>query len=389
MVKNKNHKMKRKNIYLLTILFLILGVYYSCADHSPKNPIGHFSDKHSPKTVGNLVANLFIATPSNKLGRRKPPHAITYPEVCTWYGALTFAKASGNQEMIKKLKQRFEPLFDENSKLIPTPDHVDFTVFGIVPFELYKITKDQRYLKLGKDFVDKQWGKPFGSQIFPSAEQYAQKGYSWQTRLWIDDMYMITAVETMGYRTTGDKKYIDRAAKEMVLYLDSLQRPNGLFYHAPDVPFYWGRGNGWVAAGMTELLRSLPENNEYRPRIMKGYKKMMGTLLKYQTGKGVWRQLITDPEAWPETSCTGMFTYAMITGVKRGWLDKKTYGPAARKGWLGLISFLNKKGQISNVCQGTNKKNDRQYYLDRPRNTGDLHGQAPVLWCATALLRDD
>jgi hypothetical protein len=32
-------------------------------------------------------------------------------------------------------------------------------------------------------------------------------------------------------------------------------------------------------------------------------------------------------------------------------------------------------------------KNDHQYYLDRKRLTGDLHGQAPLLWCATALLR--
>jgi hypothetical protein len=39
------------------------------------------------------------------------------------------------------------------------------------------------------------------------------------------------------------------------------------------------------------------------------------------------------------------------------------------------------------VCAGTNKGTTIQYYLDRPRNTGDLHGQAPVLWTASALLR--
>lgn len=27
-----------------------------------------------------------------------------------------------------------------------------------------------------------------------------------------------------------------------------------------------------------------------------------------------------------------------------------------------------------------------QYYLDRNRIAGDMHGQAPVLWCAFALL---
>jgi rhamnogalacturonyl hydrolase YesR len=77
----------------------------------------------------------------------------------------------------------------------------------------------------------------------------------------------------------------------------------------------------------------------------------------------------------------------MITGVKNGWLDEKTYGPVARKGWLGLVKYLNPDANIREVCAGTNKKNDLQYYLDRPRNVGDLHGQAPVLWCASALLR--
>jgi rhamnogalacturonyl hydrolase YesR len=171
------------------------------------------------------------------------------------------------------------------------------------------------------------------------------------------------------------------------MYLDSLQMPNGLFYHAPDVPFYWGRGNGWMAAGMSELLRSLPKDNPDRARIMKGYQTMMASLLKFQAQDGMWRQLVDDPASWPETSCTGMFTFAMITGVKNGWLDGKTYGPAARKGWLALISYLNENNDIRDVCEGTNKKNDRQYYLDRGRLTGDLHGQAPVLWCASALLR--
>jgi rhamnogalacturonyl hydrolase YesR len=173
----------------------------------------------------------------------------------------------------------------------------------------------------------------------------------------------------------------------MVMYLDSLQRDNGLFYHAPDVPFFWGRGDGWMAAGMAELLRSVPADNPDRPRIMEGYKKMMASLLKYQDGKGMWHQLIDDPESWPETSCTGMFAFAMITGVQQGWLDQKTYGPAARKAWLGLISYIDENDDIREVCQGTNKKNDRQYYIDRQRITGDMHGQAPVLWCATALLR--
>jgi rhamnogalacturonyl hydrolase YesR len=235
--------------------------------------------------------------------------------------------------------------------------------------------------------ADKQWGPPEGKRATAQSFLYYNEGLSWQTRMWIDDMFMITAVQSQAYRATGDRKYIDRAAREMAVYLDSLQQPNGLFYHAPDVPFFWGRGDGWMAAGMSELLRSLPADNPHRNRIMTGYKKMMAALLKYQAEDGMWRQLIDDPQSWKETSSTGMFTFAFITGVREGWLDRKVYGPAARKAWLSLINYINADGDISNVCEGTNKKNDRQYYLDRKRNTGDLHGQAPILWCATAMLR--
>jgi len=78
------------------------------------------------------------------------------------------------------------------------------------------------------------------------------------------------------------------------------------------------------------------------------------------------------------------------------WLDGKAYGPAARKAWLGLVQHIDKDANVTDVCVGTNKANaevgpDRdtqlKYYLARQRRTGDLHGQSPVLWTASALMR--
>jgi unsaturated rhamnogalacturonyl hydrolase len=329
----------------------------------------------SPKEIGQRVAKRFISSPhSLSTGEAKQPY-INYPESVTWYGALTFAQLSGDKELGSRLIQRFDPLFDTDSKFIPEPKHVDLTVFGAVPVEIYVETRQQKYLDLGRELADKQWADP------------APDGLTGQTRYWIDDMYMITLVQVQAYRATGDPKYLDRAALEMSAYLEKLQQPNGLFYHAPDTPFFWGRGNGWVAAGMAELLRSLPQTHPRRAHILEAYRRMMATLLRYQAKDGMWRQLLDHPEAWPETSSTGMFTFAMIIGVKNGWLDKKTYAPAARKGWLALITYLEPNGDIRNVCEGTGKKNDLNYYLTRARNTGDLHGQAPILWSASALLR--
>ena len=364
----------RKVLGLLLAAAMIVLTLPARAQKQPK-AFSKWPAGSSPTEIGKRVAERLLAIPHSNFGRPDPPPFITYPEVVTWYGALTFARLSGDKELDARLIKRFDPLFGDESHLIPVPDHVDRSVFGAVPLEIYIQIKEKKYLDMGLNSADKQWADP------------TPDGLSSQTRHWIDDMYMLIILQLQAYRATGDSKYLDRAALEMTTYLDKLQQPNGLFYHAPDVPFYWGRGDGWVAAGMAEMLRSLPENHPRRARIMESYRKMMKSLLQYQGKDGVWRQLIDHPESWPETSSTGMFTFALITGVKNGWLDQKIYGKAARKGWLELVSYLEPNGDLRNVCQGTGKKNDLQYYLDRERLTGDLHGQAPILWCASAFLR--
>ena len=380
--------MHKKGELALTSVGVVLFAACGLAAGAESSNFSSWPEGKSPKEVGERVAKHFVGSPHQNFGRPGKPNKITYPEVCAWYGALTFAKVTNDDGLKQQLVKRFEPLFGEEREYVPAPVNVDATVFCAVPFELYIQTKDKRYLDMAQPMADKQWGEPNSrAATQPIVADAIQRGLSWHTRLWIDDMFMITAAQTQAYRATGDKKYVERAAKEMAFYLDKLQQPNGLFYHAPDVPFFWGRGDGWMAAGMSELLRSLPEDNPDRPRIVKGYKLMMESLLKYQDENGMWHQLIDDPKSWPETSSTGMFAFAFITGVKNGWLDESTYGPAARKAWIGLSGYINDNADVREVCEGTNKKNDRQYYLDRKRNVGDMHGQAPVLWCATALLR--
>lgn len=328
----------------------------------------------SPVEVGRRVAERYLASPH--LDVPGYPHVV-YQEAVAWYGALTFARLAGDKDTTRRLVERFEPFFTPaEAWRIPPVDHVDNSVFGAVPLEIYLQTKRPRFRALGLTIADGQWDQP------------TPDGLTNQTRFWIDDMYMITALQVQAHRVTGDARYLDRAANEMAVYLDRLQQPNGLFFHAPDTPFFWGRGNGWMAAGMTELLRSLPESHSRRARVLDAYRKMMATLLAHQAPDGMWRQLVDRPESWPETSSTGMFTFAFVTGVKNGWLDAATYGPAARKAWLKLVTYLTDAGDLREVCVGTGKKNDYQYYLDRPRAVGDLHGQAPILWTASAWLRE-
>ena len=363
-----------RKVLLLLSLFLTSQVAFG-----QKSLLKNFPENADPKVVGDLLSNRITYADYMIYGS-----TVHYAMVCYWNGALGYAERSKDKLLMDHLVAKFDNLVEVDKHRLPPKNHVDHNMFGSLAFEYYKVTGNKKYLEMGLSYADTQWDVPANANA--TEKEWADKGYSWQTRLWIDDMYMITIVQTRAYEHTKDMKYLDRAAKEMVLYLDELQRPNGLFYHAPDAPHYWARGNGWMAVGMTELLHYLPKKHEHYNRIMEGYQTMMKSLLEYQSPSGMWNQLIDQPDFWPETSGTGMFTYAFIMGVKNGWLDAKLYAPAARKAWIAMQDYVDIKGAVREVCIGTGKNKSQKFYYDRPRHTGDHHGQAPYLWCVNALM---
>lgn len=350
-----------------------------------------------PRQVGKNLSEHFL--------KDQAAHFSGYPFVCTFYGALNFADLTHDDELRDRLAARFEPMLPGGAEAdrMPKRHHVDDSIVGVIPLQIAIQTKglphyNPKFLETGLFWADRQWGpipdtapadRAAGMEQMIDASEASRQGLSPETRFWVDDMYMLTMLQLEAYRASGDRKYLDRDAHEMVAYLDRLQQPNGLFFHAPDVKYFWGRGDGWFAAGMAEMLRTLPFDHHDRPRILAGYKLMMAALLKYQGADGMWRELIDHPEAWPESSCSAMFTFAIITGVKHGWLDSAAYAPAARRGWLAVCGYLDQNNDLSQVCTGTGKLDSMQYYLDRKRETGNLHGQAPMLWAAVALLRDE
>ena len=85
---------------------------------------------------------------------------ISYPETFTWLGGLKYASLTNDQELLKHLKDRFELLFTTEKALLPIKNHVDVNMFGCLPLELYKITKERRYIDLGLPYADTQWELP-------------------------------------------------------------------------------------------------------------------------------------------------------------------------------------------------------------------------------------
>jgi rhamnogalacturonyl hydrolase YesR len=253
--------------------------------------------------------------------------------------------------------------------------HVDNNVYGIWPLGLYQQTNNSSYLDTGLYLADEEFDPP------------TSEGLCKYTRFWVDDLYMVCSLQTQAYKATGDTEYLDRCKLQYEAYFEELQQSNGLFHHTRNSPYFWGRGNGWAASAMTETLMIMPESHPGYNSIMNAYTAMMAALASYQDSTGMWHQVITNPSSYLETSCTGMFLFAIATGIRMGWLPENEYMPVVERGIYALAGYVNSNGEVSDICIGTGEGSNEQFYLDRPRSTGDYHGQAGVLWGAIAVMR--
>jgi len=297
---------------------------------------------------------------------------IHYAEACAGFGAVRLAGALKDSALLKRLAQRYAV---ERTDTVPnSANHVDVNVYGILPLELHQAGMGEAFREQGLLYADGQWEDPL------------QDGLTRQVRFWIDDIWMIASLQIQAFRVTGKPEYLERTARVVAAYLDKLQQPNGLFFHGTEGPFFWGRGNGWVASGLAELLTELPQSDPHYSAILAGYRAMMEALLQHQGEDGLWGQLIDHPGSFRETSGSAMFGYAMQVGVNRGLLPRRPYGRAVERAWKGLGKYLNEDGTLREVCVGTGQSTDINHYLTRPRVAGDLHGQAPLLWFAYSLI---
>lgn len=211
--------------------------------------------------------------------------------------------------------------------------------------------------------------------------------------LWLDDLFMgVPAVAQMG-KLTGDKKYFDEAAKQVLAFEKRMfNREKGVFMHGwvegmTDHPeFRWARANGWAFMTEVELLEVLPENHPLRPQILDLLKRHAKGLASYQSGTGFWHQLLDREDSYLETSATAIYTYAFARAINRGWIDAKAYAPMTLLAWNAVSTKVNEKGQVEGTCVGTGMAFDPAFYYFRPTSPFAAHGYGPVLLAGAEVL---
>jgi rhamnogalacturonyl hydrolase YesR len=215
--------------------------------------------------------------------------------------------------------------------------------------------------------------------------------------MWIDDLYMSTPFLGRYYKLTGKQEYIDDAARQFLLFKKYLFLPEyKIMSHIYDFGYNlptgipWGRGNGWCLFSLSEVLEMLPTDHPNRLALLDFFNELCEGYLALQGERGLWHQVLNEPDSYEETSCTAMFTYAFARGVRFGWLKEPAqYIKAVHRAWRGLTQIsIDRLGNVHGVCRGSNYAFTSDYYkYELLWRTNDTHGIGIVMLAGVETLK--
>ena len=240
--------------------------------------------------------------------------------------------------------------------------------------ELTEATGDPRYSKMIVEAADRFRSEAEGAAPSPCDPDFRT-----------EDMFMSGALLGRAYRATGETRYLDLLSAFLVD--GNIQQDSGLFWHCRSAPFYWGRGNGFAAMGLTETLTYLPEEHPSRERLLDMYGQLLDALVDLQRQSGMLPQVLDFPGSYDEFTATCMMGYAIARGLRRGWLSDD-YRPPLDLAWQGVSERIDDVGNVVDACASTGVQQNVRDYLDRPAIYGfDDRSGGMALWFAVEMER--
>jgi rhamnogalacturonyl hydrolase YesR len=176
-----------------------------------------------------------------------------------------------------------------------------------------------------------------------------------ENMIWVDAMYMVPPfLAVAGHQ--------QEAVKQITGYRRILFNPEKkLYYHIWDEDkqeferkVFWGVGNGWAAAGMTRVIRSLSETMQEARSLLAGFvREVLDGCLVYQRADGLFHDILDDPKSFVETNLAQMLSYSIYRGVHGGWLERD-YLQAADTMREAVYSKVDDFGLVQGVCGAPN-----------------------------------
>ena len=237
------------------------------------------------------------------------------------------------------------------------PRHADADATGAVWIWAAGHTHDQAKLIPTRSRFDAVLANPSTVSLdFGPVPPEGGRPYCQDRWCWCDALFMAPPAWIALSRLTGDDRYLAHADAEFWASTDFLyDRGEHLYYRdgrfiAQRDPqgrkIFWGRGNGWVFAGLARILTDLPAGHPSRPRYEALFKQMAARLVSLQGRSGYWPVSLLEPQETPETSGTGFFVYGLAWGVNHGLLPERRYRRSIQRGWRALVAAVQPDGKL-------------------------------------------
>lgn len=245
-------------------------------------------------------------------------------------------------------------------------------------------------------------------------------------QMWLDGLFMYGPFAMRYAQMFSEPQWFDKTGYQITLiakhtqdtriYPDDPTR-TGLLYHgwdssawetprqSPQVwadpekghsPEFWGRAIGWYAMALVDCLDYFPEDNPYRPQIIKILNDLAKALAEYQDpDTGLWWQIVDKgrprgqyPQNYIESSCSAMFSYALGKAAEKGYVDNPYfYLEVSRKAYEGLLAnkiSYDSQGRlilIDTVKVGSlSGDGDYEYYVNVERVDNDYKGVGALMY---------
>lgn len=233
-------------------------------------------------------------------------------------------------------------------------------------------------------------------------------------QLWLDGVYMgMPFLAGVGLER-GDAHLVEEAAREFSIARAHLRdEASGLYFHAWDEAkkqnwadpetgrsrFFWGRGLGWYAMALVDLLELIPpEKKELRAPLLAMVPELAAALVRHQDAGGTWYQILDRPNApgnYREASASAMFTYFLAKAVNLGYLPP-SYAADAKKAYRGLVAefvaiYADGSYHLTNNCEtaglGYGRDGSYRYYMSERVVVGDPKGLGPAILAGLELAK--
>jgi rhamnogalacturonyl hydrolase YesR len=169
--------------------------------------------------------------------------------------------------------------------------------------------------------------------------------------IWIDSMYMLPPfLAVAGHedealrQIQGLKTRLWNPGKK--LYAHMWDEKRQAFKRAA----YWGVGNGWAAAGITRVIRALPEARLSEKQALASHvRDILDGCLAYQRQDGLFHDVLDQPETFVETNLAQMLAYSIYRGLAGGWLPP-AYQARADQMRAAAYQKVDASGYVQGVC---------------------------------------